>query len=317
MKLSLLSICVILLAFTSQAEVEKRIAYGFMKTESVRNNKFQKTEAQFVFNIKGLKQADKNAEIIYSINGVEVKTKLSEGSFSLMTVPGKHIFQIWISPEYTEMYSDSLEITGGYMDTYNVYIQRASIEVIMDKPVIYLYPETEMNVSVKMDVKGDLTFTYPIYNDGWDVFAHPDGTIDHNGKSFNYLFWEAKHEMSPSQFDQSNGFVVKRDDLLAFIEARLDEAQFTSKEMADFITYWIPRMLSHEKLFIQFVQNDQCRQFSTLDIEPKPETVARFYMNWSALTEDISPKPQIIQPIERKGFTVLEWGGQEINQPRI
>ena len=36
------------------------------------------------------------------------------------------------------------------------------------KPVIYLYPEEETAVTVKLDYAGALTCTYPAYGNGWD-----------------------------------------------------------------------------------------------------------------------------------------------------
>ena len=36
------------------------------------------------------------------------------------------------------------------------------------KPVIYLYPETETRVTVKLDLPGELTCAYPAYDGGWD-----------------------------------------------------------------------------------------------------------------------------------------------------
>ena len=59
------------------------------------------------------------------------------------------------------------------------------------KPVIYLYPEEETQVTVKLDYAGELTCTYPAYDDGWTVTAQPDGTLtDAAGQTYSYLFWE-------------------------------------------------------------------------------------------------------------------------------
>ncbi|MBQ9925500.1 MAG: hypothetical protein IJO51_05730 [Clostridia bacterium] len=41
---------------------------------------------------------------------------------------------------------------------------------IDEKPVIYLYPEEETEVTVKLDYAGELTTTYPEYKDGLPVF---------------------------------------------------------------------------------------------------------------------------------------------------
>nr|MCR4766491.1 hypothetical protein [Saccharofermentans sp.] len=46
-------------------------------------------------------------------------------------------------------------------------------------PIIYLYPEEETEVNVKLTLDGNLTSSYPHYNDalGWTVTASPDGTL--------------------------------------------------------------------------------------------------------------------------------------------
>ena len=45
------------------------------------------------------------------------------------------------------------------------------------KPVLYLYPEKETEVNVRLDYDGELTCTYPAYGEeGWTVTAAPDGT---------------------------------------------------------------------------------------------------------------------------------------------
>ena len=45
------------------------------------------------------------------------------------------------------------------------------------KPVIYLYPEKAMEISVKLEYDGELTCTYLAYENGWRVLAQPDGTL--------------------------------------------------------------------------------------------------------------------------------------------
>lgn len=40
-----------------------------------------------------------------------------------------------------------------------------------EKPVIYLYPEEIMEVTVKLDYNGELICTYPNYDEGWTVTA--------------------------------------------------------------------------------------------------------------------------------------------------
>ena len=53
------------------------------------------------------------------------------------------------------------------------------------KPVIYLYPEQETEVSVELDLNGKLTCTYPEYKDGWKVTAAPDGMLMYGKEASN------------------------------------------------------------------------------------------------------------------------------------
>lgn len=83
------------------------------------------------------------------------------------------------------------------------------------KPVIYLYPEEETVVTVKLDYDGVLTVTYPAYQDGWRVLARPDGTLTdlETGLEYSYLFWEGERA---ADYDMSRGFVVRGEDTAAF-----------------------------------------------------------------------------------------------------
>ena len=82
------------------------------------------------------------------------------------------------------------------------------------KPVLYLYPETTTEVSVKLDYQGTLTTTYPAYNNGWVVTAEPDGTLTSDGREYSYLFWEG---VDTAAYDFSQGFCVAGDDTAAFL----------------------------------------------------------------------------------------------------
>ena len=88
-----------------------------------------------------------------------------------------------------------------------------------EKPVIYLYPERETEVTVRLDYAGRLTCTYPTYNGGWRVLAHPDGTLtDERGQTYSYLYWEG---VNGAEYDFSEGFCVAGSDTAAFLEDAL------------------------------------------------------------------------------------------------
>ena len=78
---------------------------------------------------------------------------------------------------------------------------------VPEKPVLYLYPEEEMEVTVTLDFDGTLTSTYPAYGDGWTVTARPDGTLTNpaTGREYYCLFWEG---ITEAEYDFSTGFCV-------------------------------------------------------------------------------------------------------------
>ena len=179
-----------------------------------------------------------------------------------------------------------------------------------EKPVIYLYPTEETEVSVKLDYDGVLTSTYPKYNDGWSVIASPDGALrDLDGKREYYcLFWEGKDGF---ECDFSQGFVVAGKDTEKFLEDTLSSLGLTDKEANEFIIYWLPKMENNAYNLISF-QGENYTNAARLEITPTPDSVLRVFMAWQALDAPIKIEPQTLPTFERTGFTVVEWGGSEI-----
>ena len=90
------------------------------------------------------------------------------------------------------------------------------------KPVIYLYPEEETEVTVTLELDGTFTSTYPDYGEGWTVNAAPDGTLTDpdTGRTYYCLFWEG---VTDAEYDFSTGFCVAGADTAAFLfRARKD-----------------------------------------------------------------------------------------------
>lgn len=205
--------------------------------------------------------------------------------------------------------------TGGIMESYPAQIRAKSWKIADDlrhmeyKPVIYLYPEEETNVSVKLNLDGQLTCTYPVYEGGWKVLASPDGTLkDGNGQTYNYLYWEGE---TLTQYDLSKGFCVKGADTAVFLEDALEKLGLTRKEANEFIVYWLPLMEQNPYNIISF-QSDIYTDAAQLEIVPAPDTVIRVFMAWQACEEYVELPEQELNAPERNGFVVIEWGGTEI-----
>lgn len=177
------------------------------------------------------------------------------------------------------------------------------------KPVIYFYPEEQTEVSVKLEVAGELTCTYPAYKDGWKVTAFPDGTLkDTKGQTYNYLYWEGQ---TNTQWDMTEGFCVKGEDTAAFLENALENLGLNRKEANEFIVYWLPLMEQNPYNLISF-QGENYEEAAKLQVSPVPDTVIRVFMTWQASECYVNLTEQKLTAPDREGFTVVEWGGTEI-----
>ena len=193
-------------------------------------------------------------------------------------------------------------------------------EPSLKKPVIYFYPESDTEVSVELKTTGKLTFSYPDYATGWKGTAHPDGSIDVNGKHYPYLFWESEQPFN--KFDKEIGCVLlHKENAVKSLEKHLTKLGFNEKEKTDFITYWGPQIMKHELVMAQFLINEECEEFATLDIQPTPAHLNRVYMIWTNFDLNSSKIPliktQILRPLTRDGFDILEWGGMEISEKSL
>lgn len=178
------------------------------------------------------------------------------------------------------------------------------------KPVIYLYPQSTTKVDVTLEYDGFLEVTYPKYQNGWSVLAHPDGTLINlaDNQEYSYLFWEGKDSI---QYDMSKGFVVKREDTLTFLQDVLAEMGLLPKEYNEMIVYWLPLLLENEYNLITF-QNEAYTKHARLNIDPEPDSILRVFMVYQGLVEPFEIEEPEITPFIRKGFSVVEWGGSEV-----
>ena len=182
-------------------------------------------------------------------------------------------------------------------------------EQYTEKPVIYLYPEAETDVTVRLDYAGDLTCTYPAYDGAWRVTAAPDGTLtDESGQTYRYLYWEGVDDV---QYDFSEGFCVPGDKTAAFLEDALAQLGLTRAEANEFIIYWLPQMEQNAYNLISF-QSDAYTDAAKLTITPQPDTLLRVFMAWKPLTSAVEIAPQTLTAPERTGFTAVEWGGAKV-----
>lgn len=249
-------------------------------------------------------------KIMLSINGV-LQTIVLDSTYTYTwdLEPGKYVLKLWPGIGYEEIITDSLTLKDKIAYSAIVDFYEVNENVIVDKPVIYFKTEKTINFSLEVIPSGTFTFTYPRYQNKWQGNVKQDGSIEIEGSTYPYLFWESNqaYRFKPS----SNGFHIKKEEVTVFLEQKLTELGFTATERTDFITYWGPKLVQSEELFIQFEFDQQCDQYATLSCNPQPESVHRVYISFCTWNEAFNAfvAPKTFEPLNRSGFSILEWGG--------
>ena len=183
--------------------------------------------------------------------------------------------------------------------------------MIVYKPIIYLYPEKTTEISVKLGKAENITCSYPKYSNGWNVIANTDGTlIDVNtGRKLYSLYWEGIHS-EPYNFEE--GFVVKGNDTIEFLEEKLAILGLTEIETEEFIVYWLPKLQENNYNYIRFATMDELNKNMPSEFSVEPDTIIRVLMQFKGLESPIEVQEQKLETPERTGFVAVEWGGTEI-----
>ena len=176
------------------------------------------------------------------------------------------------------------------------------------KPVLYLYPTEETDVTVTFEHPERLTVDYPKYTDGWRVTAMPDGTLTgENGREYYALYWE--EDSASAYYAFPDGFCVSGEDSAAFLEEKLAALGFTDKEANEFIIYWLPILEASEYNLIRFELTEEREASNALHISPTPDSLLRVAMHVKAIDAPVTIREQRLPSFERVGFVAVEWGG--------
>lgn len=80
------------------------------------------------------------------------------------------------------------------------------------------------------------------------------------------------------------------------------------RESCDFITFWLPVLLKNKLSLCSFQTEEFFKNFE-MKVEPKPDSVLRVFLSIKKIDNVMNIEEQALPNFERKGFTVVEWGG--------
>ena len=235
------------------------------------------------------------------------------GKFEINNIPpGTYKLKVRMAGYATVMYENLVLEAGSEVVFQDIILINEVLEL---KPIIYFYPTDTINLSVHLDYDGDIIHTYPESDGHWELTAYPNGTlIDSTRRSFYSVYWEG---ITTVQKTINSGFIVKQTETISFLEDKLDQLGLSEREANEFIIFWLPILNQNEANLIHF-DTEHYTKHAILNIDPKPETLIRIMMLYSPIETGFQIPQQIIPPkAERKGFTVVEWGGHKISLSQI
>lgn len=175
------------------------------------------------------------------------------------------------------------------------------------KPVVYLYPETTTPVQVL--VGADVRISDPVYDNGWQVTADPNGTLHlADGSTVASLYWEGKGYGKYPRVTQ--GRVVETKNIEQELRHDLATLGLNENETADFLEYWLPLMPKTPYVRLTWFDTAVMNELAPLAVQPRPDTVIRVFLDFAGQTSPHTTlSPQTLTATERIGFTLVEWGG--------
>ena len=183
------------------------------------------------------------------------------------------------------------------------------------KPAIYLYSDQPVDMRMEVYPTSDFEFCYPKYEGGWDVHIAENGKLEVDGKPYDYLFWEGTMTALP---EMNEGFIVQKEEVVTFLEDKLAHLGLNDREANDFITYWGPILVRNEYTKVSFIVNEQYNAtIAGIRTDVPIDTEIRVFMAYEEVDGLLPIVEQELPTFQRRGLTLVEWGGGEVTDMKI
>lgn len=173
------------------------------------------------------------------------------------------------------------------------------------KPNIYIYPNKQIELSVKISfpLGGRIVKSIPEYGEGWNINVDTNGLID---GTYTYLFYESTQ---PDIWQKQYGWIIKNNELESFFRKNMEAYGFKDAEIDDFIDYWIPRLNDYAFYSIRPQTKILINDVISLTISMEPDNLLRLFY---VIKGENQIQDKLIEPaideFKRDGYFVTEWG---------
>lgn len=195
-----------------------------------------------------------------------------------------------------------------FLGDWTIFIsEQFMIQAECAKPVIYLYPTKNTQVSVK--VGADITKSEPLYpQNGWTVLARPNGELFYQNQSYPYLFWEGLGQGIYPDY-RNRGTLVTQHNFIPTLKSQLSKLGLNPTESADFLDFWQEKLPKTPYVRLTWLNTSDMNTLAPLSVNPRPDTIIRLFLEFEGLEKPVNLTPQKLSAPVRRGFTLVEWGG--------
>lgn len=176
-----------------------------------------------------------------------------------------------------------------------------------DSP-LYLYPQEETLVTIKVKPPAQVLYSEPVYKNGWQVLAKPNGEMKTSAGQFfdkiSYAYF------APEFTPPKEGLIVKREELASKLTFYAQKLGLLGKEVRDFTAFWQENLPPAPYYFVSHFNQKEAAEILSFEINPQPDIFIQALMYFKPLKEPIKVESPFFEPIpERQGFIAVDWSG--------